>query len=197
MSPRVDAEERRAEIIQAAMRCFARNGYHRTSMDDVVAESGLSKGTLYWYFKNKQALFIAMLEAFFAELAAPLEQVVSSSGPVGDRLRILTDLFWETFNEQREVGDLMMEFWAESIRDEAINAYFRRLFEPYIDMLASLIEEGVESGEFRQVSPKAVASFYGAMVDGLWFQALVGLPIEDYVDSGALTDLLMNGLLPR
>ncbi len=46
------AEERRSQILKAALRCFAHHGYHQTTMDDIVEESGLSKGTLYWYYES-------------------------------------------------------------------------------------------------------------------------------------------------
>ena len=51
--PRVDPDEQRAVILAAASACFSRKGFHRTTMDEIVAESGLSKGTLYWYYKSK------------------------------------------------------------------------------------------------------------------------------------------------
>jgi AcrR family transcriptional regulator len=197
MSPRVDAEERRNEIVRAAMRCFARSGYHRTSMDDIVAESGLSKGTLYWYFENKQALFIAMLESFFAGIAGPMEGIVSGGGTASQRLRALAGLFWQMVLDEERLGDLMMEFWAESARDESMNAIFRQLFEPYISLLVSLIEGGIASGEFQPVPARAAASAFAAMMDGLWFQAMIGLPVRDYVDGDTLADLVLAGLLPR
>jgi AcrR family transcriptional regulator len=195
VSPRVDAEERRSEIIQAAMRCFARSGYHRTSMDDIVAESGLSKGTLYWYFKNKQALFTAMLETFFAEMAAPLEEIASGGGTASERLRLMSNLFWQLLVQQKDLGDLMIEFWAESSRDEAFNAYFRQVFEPYLTLLAGLIEDGIQNGEFRPVNVRAAASAFAAIMDGLWFQAMIGLPLDEYVDGDTLADLTLKGLL--
>jgi len=54
MSPRPDvSEERKNQILDAAGKVFARLGFQKTRMDDIVEESGLSKGTLYWYFKSK------------------------------------------------------------------------------------------------------------------------------------------------
>ena len=51
MPPRPDvSEERRGQIIEAALACFTRKGYANTTIDDIVAESGLSKGAIYWYF---------------------------------------------------------------------------------------------------------------------------------------------------
>jgi len=54
--------------LQAALACFAQKGYYQTSMDDIVAQSELSKGALYWHFKSKQELFVALIEWFMLEL---------------------------------------------------------------------------------------------------------------------------------
>jgi len=56
------AEERRSQILEAALRCFAHQGYHQTTMDDIVEESGLSKGTLYWYYESKKEIFLSVTE---------------------------------------------------------------------------------------------------------------------------------------
>lgn len=57
MSPRPNVSaERRAQIIRAALACFMRKGYNNTTMNDIVAESGLSKGAIYWYFESKDDL---------------------------------------------------------------------------------------------------------------------------------------------
>jgi len=58
----ITTAERRQQILSAAMNCFLAKGYHRATMDDIVAESGLSKGTLYWYFKSKKELFLALVQ---------------------------------------------------------------------------------------------------------------------------------------
>jgi len=63
MSPRPPVEtERRRQILEAAMTCFAQKGYHLTTMDDIAAELPFSKGLLYYYFKTKRELFLAIME---------------------------------------------------------------------------------------------------------------------------------------
>jgi len=63
MTPRPDvSEERKKQILEAASNVFARAGFDDARMDDIAAESGLSKGSLYWYFKNKDAIIQAILE---------------------------------------------------------------------------------------------------------------------------------------
>ena len=197
MTPRVAPEERRSQIVEAAIRCFARTGYHGTSMDDIVAESGLSKGTLYWHFKNKQALFLAMVEASFEGMAQTFEQTVSGGGSASERLRNVVALTTEMVVNEKQLADLFMDFWAESRRDEALNQYFRDLYRPYIEMLVELIEQGVESGEFRQVATETVAPVIAAIFDGLLVQAMIGLPVEDYLHADGLVDWMLKGLLPH
>lgn len=197
MTPRVDPAERRDEIVKAAMRCFARTGYHGTSMDDIVAESGLSKGTLYWHFENKQALFLAMLEAVFEDYGEAFGVVLAGGGSASERVRQLTRLTIKMFIDEKRLAELVVDFWAESRRDEAINQFFRDIYQPYIDMLAGIVEQGIESGEFRQVDARMVASALAAMFDGLPVQAMIGIPVQDYLDADSLADWILNGLLPR
>ena len=69
MPPRPDlSAERRAQIVRAALTCFSRKGYAKTTMDDIVAESGLSKGSLYWYFESKDELFMSAVTSALADL---------------------------------------------------------------------------------------------------------------------------------
>ena len=66
MSPKQDvSEERKNQILDAAMNIFAKMGFHKARMDDVAQESGLSKGALYWYFKSKDAIIAAILERLY------------------------------------------------------------------------------------------------------------------------------------
>ncbi len=55
-------EARRAQILEAALRCFARQGYYATTIQDVVAEAGLSRGGIYAYYPTKEALYLALSE---------------------------------------------------------------------------------------------------------------------------------------
>ena len=57
-------EVRRAQILEAARRCFGEAGYHKTKMDDIVSRAGLSKGALYWHFESKDEIFLALFDLF-------------------------------------------------------------------------------------------------------------------------------------
>ncbi len=67
MSSQTDLEqERRKQILDAAEKVFTQRGFNKARMDDIVAESGLSKGALYWYYKSKDEIILALMDRFFA-----------------------------------------------------------------------------------------------------------------------------------
>jgi AcrR family transcriptional regulator len=112
-------DERRSQILQAACRCFTRDGFHRTSMQRICKEAGISPGGLYLYFESKEALIAAMIEADRAELAAAF----SAAAADDDVLAAMTAVGRRYFVEEpRERAMLTLQIWAESARDPAIGA---------------------------------------------------------------------------
>src|SRR5215831_14032247 len=78
--PRVSAEHlaaRRQQILDAARICFIRNGFHVTSMQDVIAEAGLSVGAVYRYFKSKNEIIEAIAEGYSLQIGGVLEQALA------------------------------------------------------------------------------------------------------------------------
>ena len=168
MSPKVDvADERRAHIMQAALACFARKGYHRTTMDDIVTESGLSKGTLYWYFKSKDDLFAKAIASLFIdwgeEAVTALEQCTTAS----DKLRALAQALVSFCKEAEGFFSLFLEFWASSPRREEAGQLWVGMLVQYKDLVVGIIEEGIRNGEFKPVDAEQLAWVMMAAYDGL------------------------------
>src|SRR5437879_2940003 len=76
-----DRELRRSHIMRAALRCFARSGFYATTMDDIAAEAGVSKGAPYVYFASKEALFRALHEWWDCGLAQRIEVTLAALSP--------------------------------------------------------------------------------------------------------------------
>ena len=200
MSPKVDvADERRAQITQAAMACFARKGYHETTMDDIVAESGLSKGSLYWYFKSKKELFLSLVNAFLEELSGDLKETLADpSLSPGDKLRHYCESFASVpKNTSAEFDAIMVDFWAQTRHDDEVSRILVGIYQPYVEQLTALIEEGIASGEFRPVNAAHLASLLIAVYDGLLLQMVLGLPIDAQEISATFLDVLLKGLSPE
>ena len=124
MTPRPDvSEERKAQIYQAALVCFSRKGYHQTTMDDIVAESGLSKGSLYWYFKSKKELFLSLFQEVMGQLGQAWEAIAANQeASATDKLLASLALFRAELKEMVPFFGVMMEAWALTRYDEDVES---------------------------------------------------------------------------
>jgi len=164
------AEERRSQILEAALRCFAQKGYHQTTMDDIVEESGLSKGTLYWYYESKREIFLSVVEKWLGEWGRSLQGSLSPQDPPAEKLRKLNQAMIRSGLELRDLLPVVMEFWSHATQDETIKEMLRVMFEEYGSLIRGIIQEGITKGEFREADVHHLASILVAAYDGLLFQ---------------------------
>lgn len=182
-------------ILAAASACFARKGYHRTTMDEIVIESGLSKGTLYWYYKSKQDLFIAMFESWAeVTMGGMMSLAHDATQSAADRIRALMTWSMEAFEDEPEIVTLMMEAFT-TLRGN-INVYeqLTKVYTPFMDLLADIIEDGVHRGEFHPVKARPLAEALGAALDGIAIQALIEIPGNTRERVTILIDVVIDGL---
>ena len=195
MSPKVDvADERRAQIMEAALACFTRKGYNNTTMDDIAAESGLSKGSLYWYFKGKDDLFAAALMSVFInvgrEAVAALEQCTTAS----DKLRAMAQAAIDFSKVAEGFFSLFLEFWASSPRREEAGQMWVSLLTQYKDVVVEIIEEGVRDGEFKPVDAEQLVWAIMAAYDGLAAYVMFIPDMDLERISQIFIETLLNGL---
>ena len=197
MTPRPDvSEERKAQIYEAALACFSRKGYHQTTMDDIVAESGLSKGSLYWYFKSKKELFLSLFQEMMAQFGQAWESIVADEEvSATDKLLASLALIRTEFEEMIPFFGMMMEAWTLTRHDEDVERLTRKLYEPYVDMVTRIVEEGVASGEFHVDSPQATALVVITLFDGIMMAMSTGLWTHDWNEvMDAAGALVFHGL---
>jgi AcrR family transcriptional regulator len=181
--PKVSDEHfaaRRRQILDAAAACFAREGFHRTSMQDIVRASGISAGLVYRYFTGKDDVIAAIVDEWHSRRAAALD-----SDPAEGFLAVL-----------RAAGDpanrdelrLAVQVWAESVRNPAIRTASRANVDRPIALAAAALEG-------RTPDPAATARVLIAVYQGLVLQTLWDddLDTEAYVRAAAA---LIAPLLP-
>ena len=168
MPPKADvSQERKAQIYQAALNCFHRKGYHLTTMDDIVAESGLSKGTLYWYFEGKKDLFISMMRQVMDQFGQEMASIAVQESDAADKLRACLALFRVELAEMGTFFGIMMEAWALTRHDTDVEDLVREIYTPYADLMTGIVKEGISSGEFSVDSPEAMSLVLLALFDGI------------------------------
>lgn len=191
-------EERKAQILEAALTCFARKGYHQTTMDDIVGEAGLSKGGLYWHFSSKKELFLALFESlvegFDVITRASLAMPKSATEKLGDVLEMFVTL--GTAEEFERIMPLMIDVWAQNWQDADVNEVAVMIYDRYRGPIVQLVAEGIASGEFKPVNASAVASIILAMYDGLMVQAMIDESLVDWETvNETVKSTLVAGLL--
>ncbi len=196
MSPRRDvSEERRQEIITAATRVFAKRGFGDARMDDIVKESGLSKGLLYWYFKNKDAVIEAVLRKLFSPMVKKVVALPSQPGSAEDRLRSLGVESVAEFYEMGKSLPITIELYALALRNKLFRKIFAGFLTEYVDAISEIIEQGVSAGEFGPTDSRTAAVSMGAIIEGtllLWLFDSKTVQLEEQIRSAM--DLMINGL---
>jgi AcrR family transcriptional regulator len=188
MAPRPDvSEERRRQILDAAIKVFSEAGFDKARMDDIVSESGLSKGTLYWYFDSKDAIITAILENIFEGEICHLQGLVDTPGSATERLGMFMNSTIAEFGHIVQTLPLTFEFYAMALRNDVIREAMRGYFDAYLKILIPIIEQGIQSGEFRKVDAFESSVALGALMEGtilLWVIDPTSISIEKHLNSG-------------
>jgi AcrR family transcriptional regulator len=145
-------QARPAELLGAALDLFVEKGYAGTRLEDVATRAGVSKGTLYLYFENKEELFKAVVrENIVTRLSEAAQEIGAFDGPTPDLLRRLITEWWNEFG-CTQAGALSKLMMAESGNfPEIAGFYLAEVIDPWHRLLGSVIERGVRRGEFRPV----------------------------------------------
>ena len=159
-------ERRRQELIDAALICVARGGYHNLTIDDVCAEAKLSKGAFYTYFNQKLDLLVALLDDDAASLADLMSDVGGSDRSGIERIRSYLRAVLER-SEDRAVVQMRTDLWAEVRDDPEVQRRFAETVCQRRVVLAGWIDDAVQSGELAEIPANAFASILLALADGL------------------------------
>ena len=151
--PRPDvSDERKPQIINAALRVFTRKGYHGATMPEIAAEAGLSVGGLYWYFKGKDAVVAAILAQLFDADLDALAILLAEERPAAERLLAFVSHSVATFDEHRWLIPVGIDLYGAAAHDAQARGFIQRYLGRYREAIATLIVQGIERGEFRPVA---------------------------------------------
>jgi TetR/AcrR family fatty acid metabolism transcriptional regulator len=189
------SEERQKQILEAAITEFAQHGFHETRMEDIARASGLSKGAVYLYYKSKDAIIAALLRTLFAWELRGARAIVDGEGSATDRLLALTRMFADEIDRMVVAMPILLEFYAVAFRQSAVREHLGQMYDEFRGPLATLIQQGIERGEFRPVEPDEVALTWIALIEGLtllWVVNPRGIAWRERAD--AAVHLLLDGL---
>ncbi len=182
------------QILLAAIKLLGTKGYANMSMNDIVAESGISKGGIYWHFKNKDAIIEAVFVSILDAQLAFIEAQLAGTDPATDKLR---RIFGITHLVGEESTPPPLEFYALAARDAALMEQVRRYVHVYQERIAQVIQQGIDSGEFASVDPRMTALNLLSILEGV---VLIGFTVQPDTLAAQIdqaVDLIFRGLLRK
>lgn len=176
----VDKLERRQQILGHARDVFAKRGYHRAKIDDIVVAAGVARGTFYLYFADKRAIFEEIVDRFIAKLAMNVVRV-----DVYDASRSVADQVLE--NIRRVVGMLLDDRATTKIllTDAlGVDAAFDRKLHSFYDEVTKLLVESLELGQQLRIVEVGDPSMYAVMTMGAVKELLYQVILRDSGHAG-------------
>ncbi len=179
MAPTRGGEARR-ELLDVAIDCFARFGYHATSIDRIAREAGVTKGALYYHFKDKADLLFAAVQKRVGQWERRVGDDVRGVASAAARLRQVTQVCLDhaiKSNHRRMIITLMVEALDTNA---PLSAEFRAMMRRFREFLTRLVASGQRRGEFRtNIDAEVAAEVYAG--------AVMGAEIQYYQDPKAIS----------
>jgi AcrR family transcriptional regulator len=178
----------RKRLIDAAAKVFAERGYLQATVDDVAAEAGLSKGTVYWNFQSKADLFAALVEDRIDRPAEQIVEITRTATAEETSLPRVSAGVAALLVDQRDVFLLLHEYWIAAVRDPEMRRGWRRRQDRLRKSLASALEKRHETTGVPSTVPlDELATVFISLAMGLSMEALI--------DPGVATDKLFGEYL--
>ncbi len=195
--PKVTLEHRTArheQIVDAARRCAVEQGFHKTTMADVIRESGLSAGAVYGYFKSKDEIVSAIADQALSNVDELFEGILSTKGPLTPLAALVAALEHVVQIAERPGGDITrvaLQAWAEAMHNDAILGIAREKYTHLRGKFTEVARRGQADGTIDpDVDPEYVGQVMFAFVPGFLLQRLILGDVTPQTFTAGLTALL-------
>jgi len=193
-------EQRRAQILEAALAVFSRDGFHAARVEAIAREAGLAKGTIYLYFPTKEAILQAAVERFSLLPALSGLTDALADEPPERAIPALCAALWARLRERAPIIALLVREGAA--RPENRRLFVERVLLPGNRLVAAYLDRQVERGALRPMDTfVAGRTLVGGLTTFLLSQEVLGAaqvqPIEDAAIVATVSELFLRGALPR
>ena len=182
------------QIIEAAVRVFARNGYYNSRVSDIAREAGIASGTIYLYFRTKEEILVRLFRDKMAEWVAEVRREIAVEPDAVRKIRRLVALHFSVLEQNPDLAEVVQvelrqghKFFRGASAHE-VSAYF--------ELIASVLEEGIAAGQIRKDLPVKIATktLFGAM-DQLATSWVLGKRTYRLTDSAeAVATIFLKGV---
>jgi AcrR family transcriptional regulator len=173
------SEYKRSEILDAAMLCLARYGACKTTLDDIAGLIGLNKATLYYYYQNREAIFIDALEREAQRFTDKVRQNFRKNARARDKLYVFLKTYLSYLKDRTEILELNAQ--AMVYNQIFIRKIQGRIRDKNSELMKEIIREGIDRGEFRNMNAGRVSDCIRYIFDLRFLEFF-----SDYMEKGNL-----------
>lgn len=191
--PRKESDKRR-EILQAAVRVFARSGFFNSKVSDVAKHAGVADGTIYLYFRNKDDLLISLFDQTMSEFVARATEAIATTTDVVEKLRRLAFLHLNSLGRNRELAIVFQIELRHS--SKFMSRFSKTRLADYFDLIRKIVREGQRKGRFRRDLHEKIATkcFFGALDEMVTNWILSPRRYDLGALTGVVVDMFVRGL---
>lgn len=195
-------EDRPQEILDAAVELFVQQGFAATKVSQIARKAGVTPGTLYVYYKNKEAILQEVVMKTLSPIFYDADSILHNyTGSAKDLVSILIEKWWDAVGGESKISGIPKLISAEASNFPELSDFYRKnILIPGYNYIRLVLEYGIKTGEFQMVNVRAVAyammsAFHGAVLDAHSFKigVLNGVQVGDF--KGMFRDLLLHGIL--
>ncbi len=191
-----EPEGKEKEILDAAGKVFARYGFRKTTIGDIVREAGVARATVYKYFGTKDEIFIAVFHREFREILAAVRSAIQCEGTTRERLRAALLKHMDEIRKKRIALQVTIEAWADIMSRWKVHS--QGMVREAMDIYGGILAGGVESGEIEVENIELTTWTLLLSLKGLFMGVMTGDIEEDRKQIlDTLLDMIFDGLVPR
>ena len=189
-------DKRKYQILDAALEVIVSKGYEGSSMTDIVNKSKMSKGAIYWYFKSKKEVYLALVNHWVHYYSPTLNYILEDDQPASIQLKDLFNYFIKQYEKDQTIFKAVAVFWSLAGRDNDFKEKFDKVYSEFFSLIEKIVIKGVESKEFKNIDTKIAAlSIMVNIESAIWFTLFenYGISAKKYMET--TTDFILAGLI--
>ena len=191
-------DQRKNQILKAALSVIVEKGYERSRMDDIVQSSKLSKGAIYWYYKSKKEVYLSLVDHWVKNYNSGFIKNLEKHSAASAQLKGLFDYFIKQFDKDPAAFKILVEFWSLSGRDSDFNDKLQKVYSELLEYIVKIIQDGVDSGEFKNVNPRITALSILINIEGInWFTLFNKSGVEAHEYIHTISEFILAGVKNR
>ena len=191
-------DKRKDQILHAALTVLIRNGYEHSRMDDIVKESQLSKGALYWYYKSKKEIYLDLVNFWVTKYSVTINHLAETTKPAPKQLKSLFNYFIDQYESDPDPFKALTEFWTIAQQDTDFKKKLQKVYSHFLEVLEKIISKGVSDGDFKKVNLRITAMSIMLNIESInWFTLFEphGVKAREYIQT--ITEFILAGILKK